>query len=195
MTVHARKALRELSIPGALIAGEPPEVRGSGRDDVRLMLATPDGIRHTRFNALPELLRAGDLLVVNTSATLPAAFDGARDSGGDVTVHHGGVLADGTWIVELRSRDGSTGIRDGLAGERIRLATGTLTLISPHNESPGRLWTARADLPLGRQAWLSRHGRPVAYGHMPQRWPLSAYQSVFSRAPGSACTCGAASAR
>ena len=63
-------------LPERLEAHEPPEARGLGRDDVRLMVASAhDGrIVHARFRDLPEFLEPGDLLVVNTSATLPAAL-------------------------------------------------------------------------------------------------------------------------
>jgi S-adenosylmethionine:tRNA ribosyltransferase-isomerase len=53
---------------------EPPPVR----DAVRLLAATPERLHHARFHDLPELLRPGDLLVVNTSATLPAALPAAN---------------------------------------------------------------------------------------------------------------------
>ena len=35
-------------------------------------------------------------------------------------------------------------------------------------------------------AYLARHGRPIRYSYVPQPWPLTAYQTVFSREPGSA---------
>ena len=59
-----------------LEAHEPPEIRGSGRDDVALLVASRGAgeIVHARFGDLPRFLRAGDLLVVNTSGTLPAAL-------------------------------------------------------------------------------------------------------------------------
>ncbi len=72
-------------LPAHLEAHEPPEARGLSRDRVRLMIASRSAgtIVHTRFDELPNFLSAGDLLVVNTSATLPAALpalgrDGAR---------------------------------------------------------------------------------------------------------------------
>ena len=63
----------ELSV--RLEAHEPPEVRGEGRDDVALLVATRHDLElvHARFPDLPGFLSAGDLLVVNVSATLPAA--------------------------------------------------------------------------------------------------------------------------
>ena len=55
-------------------AHEPPEVRGSGRDDVRLLCPrATDRVTHAVFDALPRFLRAGDAVVVNNSATVPAA--------------------------------------------------------------------------------------------------------------------------
>ena len=58
------------SSPEDRTATEPPELRGLGRDGVRLMIATPAGIGHTVFSHLAEHLRSGDVLIVNTSATV-----------------------------------------------------------------------------------------------------------------------------
>ena len=46
--------------------------------------------------------RPGDVLVVNTSATLPGQLDGRR-GGRPVVVHVANRLADGTRVVELRT--------------------------------------------------------------------------------------------
>jgi S-adenosylmethionine:tRNA ribosyltransferase-isomerase len=35
-------------------------------------------------------------------------------------------------------------------------------------------------------SYLGRHGRPIRYGYVPRSWPLSSYQTVFARRPGSA---------
>src|SRR2546423_8888346 len=70
-------------LPPRLEAHEPPEARGLARDDVRLLVATRhDGrIVHARFRDLPAFLEPGDLLVINTSATLPAALPAQREDG------------------------------------------------------------------------------------------------------------------
>ena len=60
------------SLPADREARQPPEWAGRSRDEVRLMTVTPDAVRHTLFRDLPGLLRPGDLVVVNTSGTLPA---------------------------------------------------------------------------------------------------------------------------
>jgi len=75
-----------------LAASRPPEARGLGRDGVRLLVATPDGMVHARFGDLPRFLSVGDLLVVNTSATIAAAVDGRRGDGRPVVVHFSSPL-------------------------------------------------------------------------------------------------------
>ena len=56
------------------VARRTPEARGLARDHVRLLVADPDGLHHTRFDRLGDHLGPGDLLVVNTSATRAAAL-------------------------------------------------------------------------------------------------------------------------
>ena len=74
-------------------AVEPPEAHGVSRDGVKLMVAMPDGVVHGRFADLGEHLRPGDLLVVNNSATLPAAVTGVRADRGSIAVHFSAALA------------------------------------------------------------------------------------------------------
>lgn len=71
----AGPALR-FELPDERSATVPSEARGLERDGVRLLVAEPERTRHVRFRELPAFLRPGDLLVVNTSKTLPAAVDG-----------------------------------------------------------------------------------------------------------------------
>jgi S-adenosylmethionine:tRNA ribosyltransferase-isomerase len=47
-----------------------------------------------------------------------------------------------------------------------------------------RLWRAEVEGPLFAE--LTERGRPIAYGYLPRRYPLTAYQTVFGRRPGSA---------
>ncbi len=67
-------ALDDFTLPPGLEAHDPPEARGLARDGVRLLVSrTASGeISHHGFRKLPGLLLPGDLLVVNTSQTLPA---------------------------------------------------------------------------------------------------------------------------
>ena len=59
-------------LPPEAAATAPPESQGMSRDEVRLMAVYPHRVTTTRFRDLPRMLEPGDLLVVNTSATLPA---------------------------------------------------------------------------------------------------------------------------
>jgi S-adenosylmethionine:tRNA ribosyltransferase-isomerase len=96
-----------------LAASQPPEARGLGRDGVRLLVATPDGMVHARFGDLPRFLSAGDLLVINTSATIAAAVDGRRGDGRPVVVHFSSPLDEGTpWAGSLDGRSPREGTRD-----------------------------------------------------------------------------------
>src|SRR5206468_10026084 len=79
----------DFELPSPLEAHEPPEARGLRRDEVRLLVASRhDGrIVHGSFTDLPSFLGPGDLLVVNVSATLPAALSAVREDGTDVDLH------------------------------------------------------------------------------------------------------------
>jgi S-adenosylmethionine:tRNA ribosyltransferase-isomerase len=49
-----------------------------------------------------------------------------------------------------------------------------------------RLWRASATPPLTTGAYLPRHGRPIGYRYLADRYPLSDHQTVFATHPGSA---------
>jgi S-adenosylmethionine:tRNA ribosyltransferase-isomerase len=181
-------------LPPELEANEPPEARGVAREGVRLVVASTDGIEHTVFRAIGDHLTSGDLLVVNTSATLAAAVDGVR-RGEPVVVHFSTALDDGTWSVELRAVDGSGPVTDAIAGERVSLPAGAhLDLIAGYPDETARvgsrLWRACVGVEGPRtdavEQFLARVGRPITYGYVPGRWPLSDYQTVFAAEPGSA---------
>ncbi|HZB97100.1 MAG TPA: S-adenosylmethionine:tRNA ribosyltransferase-isomerase [Candidatus Sulfotelmatobacter sp.] len=183
------------TVPEELSAASPPESRGLSRDDVRLLVASAESTEHVRFRDIARFLVPGDLLVVNTSATLPAAVDGvASDVEGErrpVVVHFSTALDEATWLVELRSAPaGSAPLLDGVLGPVVELAGGgRLKLLEGHEglARPQRVRRARVDVPDDSvEAFLARTGRPIRYGHVRDSWPLAAYQTVFAREPGSA---------
>src|SRR5205823_9555371 len=71
-----RMTALDFALPSKLEAHEPPEVRGTGRDDVRMIVSDRASGRvvDAHFRSLPDFLHPGDVLVVNTSATVPAAL-------------------------------------------------------------------------------------------------------------------------
>jgi S-adenosylmethionine:tRNA ribosyltransferase-isomerase len=179
-------------LPTALEAHAPPEARGLARDEVRLLVASRgDGsLAHATFRDLPHFLNAGDLLVINTSATLPAAVPACGSDGSSLELRFATAaprLPDGRWwVVELRSGDGATPYRGGSAGDHITLAgNGELELVAPY-AGGNRLWLARFDPHEPLSDYLARHGHPIRYGYVRKEWPLEAYQTAFAIHPGSA---------
>jgi S-adenosylmethionine:tRNA ribosyltransferase-isomerase len=171
-------------------AAEPPEAHGVPRDGVKLLVAAAGGVVHGRFADLGDYLRAGDLLVVNNSATLPAAVDGVR-AGDPIAVHFSSVLDDHVWVVELRpAANASRHLPDVTPDERIELPDGAaLVVVESYPErrvAGSRLWTSRLAIEGDVTSYLNRHGQPIRYSYVPRRWPLRSYQTVFARRPGSA---------
>lgn len=170
-------------VPDELAARVPAEQRGPGlgRDAVRLLVSRGTEVSHHAFTDLPALLRAGDLLIVNTSETLPAAVDGTVGHA-RVVVHFSTRGDDGRWAVELRDPDGRGTTRaraGGPADAVVRLPAGArLVVEEPLAPGSGRLWWARvsADVP----ALLRRHGRPIRYSYTERDQPLSAHRTVFA---------------
>ncbi|MFE9024307.1 S-adenosylmethionine:tRNA ribosyltransferase-isomerase [Streptomyces sp. NPDC007808] len=194
-------------VPRELSARVPAEQRGPGldRDAVRLLVSRGTDVSHHVFGELPRLLRAGDLLVVNTSKTLPAAVDGwvghAR-----VVVHFSTCGDDGRWAVELRDPDERGTTRpltwarsaswrgDGPAGTQVRLPGGArLVLEEPLSAAAERLWWARVTVTGGAGsadrhsgtaravlALMREYGRPIRYSYTEREQPLSVYQTVFA---------------
>lgn len=176
-------------MPSGAGAREPPERDGRGRDDVRLLVAGPGGLAHRPFADLPQLLDEGDLLVVNTSATLPAALDGARADASPAIVHVSGPLDGGDWAVEVRRADGLGADPAVRPGERIALPGGVaLRLLAPHPraDAPRRLWRARACPAPPLTAYLTSHGRPIRYAYGARDVTLDELQNVYAGEPGSA---------
>jgi S-adenosylmethionine:tRNA ribosyltransferase-isomerase len=175
-----------LELPVRLEAHEPPEARGVGRADVAMLVARRHELElvHARFHELPRFLFAGDLLVVNTSATLPAALD-ARLGERRVQLWLSSPAPDGTWLVELRTSDRAPYPRPPV-GARLDLTGGGHARLLARFAGSERLSVARFELEGPLQDHLGRHGRPIRYGYVPEPWPLDAYQTVFALEPGSA---------
>lgn len=168
----------DFTLPTSLEAHEPPEARGRTRDGVRLLVSrrATGSVTHHAFGDLPSLLDPGDLLVVNTSSTLPAAVRLDR-----ISVHFSTPVPgadDRLWIVELRRRAGkaSRPYSGGCPGEWIPLpGDATLTLVDRHTD---RLWRARLSTDV--VPYLRRHGMPIRYGYVRRDWPAAAYQTAFA---------------
>jgi S-adenosylmethionine:tRNA ribosyltransferase-isomerase len=170
----------DFTLPPRLEAREPAELRASGRDDVRMLVSNADGsVVHAHFRELPRFLGHGDLLVLNTSATVPAALTALRENGEEIALHWSTSLPAGLAVMEPRKVEGRAGETMTIPGG------GSVTLLAPYRGS-ARLWIARFDTPLPPLEYLQRWGRPIAYSYVTRPFPLSAYQTVFARDAGSA---------
>ncbi|HEY4420900.1 MAG TPA: S-adenosylmethionine:tRNA ribosyltransferase-isomerase [Pseudonocardia sp.] len=179
-------AVTTFVVPPELSATEPPEARGVARDGVRLLVARDHGpLQHTTFRGLPRALRRGDLLVVNTSDTEPAAVDGHRADESPVTLHISGPAPDNLFVVELRTPDGRR-VTDGRAGESVRLPRGVVASLLTAHPDPrivegSRLWRARIPVAGGLRQWLTDVGRPIRYSYLRGDWPIDRYRTVFAK--------------
>jgi S-adenosylmethionine:tRNA ribosyltransferase-isomerase len=185
----------DFALPPELEAHAPPEARGLARDEVRLMVSYrhDDRLVHARFRDLPGFLQAGDVLVINTSGTLPAALPAIRADGGEFRLHLSTRLPGGVWTVELRRlEDGATRpFFAAEAGEVLFLPGGaTARLLAPYrmegHPPSQRLWVASLETPGEWLPYLLEHGKPIRYGYVAEEWPLEFYQTVYAAEMGSA---------
>jgi S-adenosylmethionine:tRNA ribosyltransferase-isomerase len=167
-------------------AHELRDVAPVERDDVALLVSRrSDGaLVNACFDELADFLEPGDVLVVNTSATLPAALSAWAD-GAEVELHLSTPVTEREWVVELRTPDRCPA-RMPRAGTKIELpAGGWAEVVAPYMGSR-RLAIALLSVGMPVERYLARHGGPIRYRHSPDGLGIEAYQTVFARDPGSA---------
>ena len=144
----------------------------------------------THIDALPELLRPEDLLVVNDAATLPASLHGTV-RGEAIELRLAGEEPDGTWrAVAFGAGDWRTPTESrppppALApGDALDLGPGLHARVVSRSELSARLIEIRFDTPSDR-FWseLYRHGRPVQYAYEPSPLGLSRVQTPYAARP------------
>jgi S-adenosylmethionine:tRNA ribosyltransferase-isomerase len=175
----------EFEVPPELEAHEPPELRGLRRDQVRLLVLSRSADQppiHTRFAEIGNYLRAGDLLVVNNSRTLPALLQAHDETGAHVEVRLAQRRAEDRWdalILSGRTHIGRSGMRLDF-GENL-----TAQVIAPDPDLPF-LWQVKFDICCAELLNLIyRVGGPIRYSYIAGALPLDLYQTVYAAAPGS----------
>ena len=173
-------------VPGSRVASQTPEARGVSRDEVRMLVGRAGSFDHRRVADLAEVLHPGDLLVVNASATLPAALPVIHGRTGQ-QVHVSTQLDDGDWVVEVRLPL-STGPAADLAGGEVLWLPGGLRIrfLAPHPAGQARLWRVRPIPRRDRVAYLTEHGRPIRYPYLEEPVDLADLQTIYASEPGSA---------
>lgn len=175
------------ALPAELRAALPAELRGLRRDHVRLMVVdrSVNEVRHTRFDALGEHLGLGDLLVVNTSRTLPAAVPATREDGTAIQLRPC-VRRDGIWdalVVEPHPPHRNVALTPG---EGLEVGGLVLGVVEGRRPDIPLLWRIHVGLP--DIALITAVGEPIRYSYVPEAVPLEHYQTVFATRPGSAET-------
>lgn len=165
-------------LPPAAIAQQPVEPRDGSR--LLVLERSRRGLRHLHFRDLPDLLRPGDLLVLNDTRVIPARLFGRKVSGGGrAEVLLARDLGAGQWEALLRA---SGRMRPGLAidlGEGYRLE-----LLEPL-EAP--YWKVAALGPGPLMALMERAGHvplPPYIRRPDNNSDRDRYQTVFARRPG-----------
>ncbi len=179
-------------LPPELSAKDPPERRGIRRDQVRLLVIdrTTGRIEHTRFDQISNYLHAGDLLVFNSSRTLPASLRGCECSathGPCMEVRLAERLPDGLWLALLVCEEGDPfgcGLR---AGMQIEFAEGLAATVLERDANISRLWKLHFSISGAELVDLIyRLGKPIRYEYVSAPWDLDYYQTVYATEPGSA---------
>ena len=178
-------------LPRHLEAREPPELTLGRRDAVRMMVSIGDDEpRSSTARDLATWLHEGDLVVVNTSATIPAAVDATTPGGQPVVVHLSTELPTGLHLVEVRRTTAPTARRSPTraitAGSRWRSPAAARCASSGGCPVRCACGSPRSICRRRCSSTCCRFGRPIRYGYVPDSWPITAYTNSFSREPGSA---------
>jgi S-adenosylmethionine:tRNA ribosyltransferase-isomerase len=175
-----------------IAAGFVPETHPRRRGDGRLLRIDPCGDRFgdARIVELPEMLRPGDLVIVNDAATAPASFR-ARVAGVEVELRLAAELTgDGCRAVLFGAGDWRTPTEHRPAppplapGARLVIAADLGAVVTAVSTISPRLVTVRFD-PGGDSlpARLFAHGRPVQYSHVDAPLELWDVQTAYGSRP------------
>ncbi len=158
-------------LPRDLIAQAPLP----GRDQSRLLRLCDGGVQHRRMRDLPELLTAGDLVVVNDTQVIKARLRGIKDSGGAVEVLVERIESERVALCQARSS------KPLKAGRTLDVAGGRLSVL----ERSGEFF--RLQFPEAVTAFLEKNGEiplPPYIDRAATPCDSGRYQTVYAANPG-----------
>ncbi|MCQ6268318.1 S-adenosylmethionine:tRNA ribosyltransferase-isomerase [Fictibacillus sp. WQ 8-8] len=167
-------------LPEELNASMPPERRGLRRDYVKMMVIdrVNGHTSHTQFYQLDHFLKAGDVLVLNASRTIPAVLQGQLEDGTVVEVRLAHRKSEGIWEALILSNTVK-------AGDKIMFSPLlTASILTTETANP----FAVLEFNLCCSALydqIYQIGQPVRYEYIKTPWELDYYQTVFATSPGS----------
>lgn len=173
-------------LPDELVAQEPLADRSAAR--MLVVTRRDGGLSHRHVRDLPEILRPGDLLVVNETKVVPARLLGRRErTGGRWEGLWLGTEADGSWRLLAQTRGRVTVgetivVVDAQGRDSMRLAVA--------GRAGGGAWLMRPDREAPADVLLAEVGRVPLPGYIrggtARAADVDRYQTVFARTPGSA---------
>jgi S-adenosylmethionine:tRNA ribosyltransferase-isomerase len=165
----------DFALPRELIAQHPSPERSAAR----LLDGRSDAPHDRHVRDLPDLLRAGDLLVVNDTAVIKARLFGVKESGGMVKALVERVEDENIVVAQLRA---SKSPRPGMT---IRFAGAFNAEVLGRAGSDASLYRLR--FPATPLALLERHGHvplPPYIERADDAEDAARYQTVFAERPG-----------
>ena len=169
-----RKSDFDYELPEELIAQHPAPTRSASR---LLHLPPLDAPEDRQMRELPELLKAGDLLVFNDTRVIPARLFGRKETGGRVQILVERVLDEREFLAQLGVS------KTPRPGSLITVADAVLTVLGRDDD----LFHLRYEGQDSVLSFLERAGQtplPPYIRHAPDAEDSERYQTVFARAPG-----------
>jgi S-adenosylmethionine:tRNA ribosyltransferase-isomerase len=158
---------------------------------VRLLVVKGGEMLDGSIESLPDHIEAGDLLVVNDAATLPASLYG-RDGNDsqlevrlraqlDGSVWQAVIFGAGDWRTPTEERPAAPRFK---AGEEVIFSGDFRARVLRENELSDRLLDLEFNL-TGADLWRSiyQHGKPVQYSYMNEELNLWSVHNVYSSRP------------
>ncbi len=174
-------AAYQYALPPELVAQAPAE----RRDASRLLVVESDGLRDARFSDFPELLHAGDVLVVNETQVIRARLRATRPGGGAAEIFL--LRPHDRPTFDYRAREWYALVRPGKRlgrGAAVTVGATRIEIVDTLPDGP-RIVRFGADVDIERL--LAEHGEvplpPYVGPGDAQR--DARYQTVFARVAGS----------
>ena len=164
----------DYELPPGLIAQHPSPARSGSR----LLRVGADSLTDHRFTDLPQLLEAGDLLVLNDTRVVKARLFGKKETGGHIEVLIERALSAGEALAQVHAG------RPAKPGSTLRLAGGLNVRVLGRT---GEFYHLRFPEGASVLEQLERHGSvplPPYIRHAPDPEDEIRYQTVYARAPG-----------
>jgi S-adenosylmethionine:tRNA ribosyltransferase-isomerase len=160
-------------LPPELIASEALPQRSASR----LLHVAADGLLHRQMLELPDLLRAGDLLVFNDTRVIKARLYGQKATGGRVELLIERLLNERLVLAQMAAS------KKPQPGALIQVADGRFEYLGRQGDLFELRWLGQGSV----LELLERHGElplPHYFGRAARADDDSRYQSIFAKDPG-----------